>query len=558
MAEAPAPASAQAAAGSPADMRWWGWGDPGRADAVPRRAAALLGATLDLPDGARPPVSLDEVALPASRLDSGRREALVAIVGEEGVRDDRDARVLHAAGKGYPDLVRLRAGHPEGAPDAVVYPASHEQVQAVLAACAAGRIAVVPWGGGTSVVGGVAPLRGGLEAVVALDLRRLGRLLALDPVSHVATVEAGTRAPALEAQLGAQGFTLGHFPQSFEFVSIGGCVATRSAGQASTGYGRIDELVLGLRAATPAGEVRLPAFPATAAGPDLRELMVGSEGALGVLTEVSLRVRPRPAHRVYEGMFFRTFAAGVKALRAGAQRDALPDVARLSDEAETGVSLGLAGRGSLGARLGRAYLSARGYGHGCLAILGWEGEPEDVARRRGPGLALLREHGGLSVGRSPGRQWERTRFEGPYLRDWLLDRGVLVETLETAGLWSVLPELHSGVGDALRQALGGRGTPAVVMCHVSHMYETGASLYFTFLARQEAGSEIEQWQVAKAAATEAILRGGGTLTHHHAVGRDHAPWLRAEIGPLGVATLRAVKAELDPAGIMNPGKLLLD
>jgi alkyldihydroxyacetonephosphate synthase len=537
-------------------MRWWGWGDAQRAQELPEGAAALLRATLGAEGGLRPPVALDQVTLPPSRLDPGGRSRLAAIVGEEGVRDDHGSRVLHAAGKGYPDLVRLRAGRPEGAPDAVLYPESHEQVRAVLEACSEARTAVVPWGGGTSVVGGVAPLRGEMDAVVALDLRRLGRLLALDSVSRLATVQAGMRGPALEAALGAQGFTLGHFPQSFEYVSIGGCVATRSAGQASTGYGRIDDMVFGLRAAAPAGEISLPAFPASAAGPDLRELMVGSEGALGVLTEVCLRVRPRPPSRRYEGMFFRTFAEGVEALRAGAQEHALPDVTRLSDEAETGVSLALTGQDSLRLRAGRAYLRARGYARGCVAILGWEGEPEDLARRRGTGLALLREHGGLSVGSGPGRRWARARYEGPYLRDWLLDRGVLVETLETATRWSRLEGLHRAVGDALRSALGGRGTPAVVMCHVSHVYETGASLYFTFLARQEAGAEIEQWQAAKSAATDAIVAGGGTLTHHHAVGRDHAPWLGAEVGPLGLAALGAVKRELDPQGIMNPGKLV--
>ncbi|HEV3229661.1 MAG TPA: FAD-binding oxidoreductase [Solirubrobacteraceae bacterium] len=540
----------------PPDMRWWGWGDSAHAQPLPEHALALLREQLGI-DGARhPPVELDRVTLAAPALDPLVRRRLAAIVGGEGVRDDHAARVLHAAGKGYPDLVRLRAGRPEGAPDAVVYPSSHAQVRAVLDECAGAGVAVVPWGGGTSVVGGVAPVRGSLRSVVALDLRKLGRVLGVDEVSSTVTVQTGMRGPALEAALRAQGLTLGHYPQSFEYVSIGGCVATRSAGQASTGHGRLDELVLGLRCAAPAGDLSLPPLPASAAGPDLRELLVGSEGTLGVLTDVSLRVRPRPGHEQYEGMFFRSFSEGSEALRAAAQHEVLPDVARLSDEEETGMSVVLAGGEGLRARAGQAYLRARGYADGCLAIFGWDGEADEVDRRRAASLAVLRERGGLSVGSGPGRSWAASRFQAPYLRDELLDHRVMVETLETASQWSRLAGLYEAVAGALREALARRQTPPLVMCHISHVYETGASLYFTFLARQEEGREIEQWRAAKTAATDAIVAAGGTITHHHAVGRDHAPWLRDEIGELGISALRALKRELDPAGIMNPGKLL--
>jgi alkyldihydroxyacetonephosphate synthase len=255
-------------------------------------------------------------------------------------------------------------------------------------------------------------------------------------------------------------------------------------------------------------------------------------------------------------MFFRSFAEGSEALRAAARREVLPDVARLSDEAETGFAVALAGAAGLTARAGQAYLRLRGYGGGCLAVFGWEGDEDEVAHRRSSGLATLREHGGLSVGTGPGRRWAATRFEGPYLRDELLERGIMAETLETAAQWSALPDLYRAVVGAVRDVLIGRGTPPVVLCHVSHLYETGASLYFTVLARQEAGAELEQWRALKAAASDAIVTAKGTITHHHAIGRDHAPWLPAEIGPLGIATLRALKRELDPAGIMNPGKLL--
>jgi len=473
------------------------------------------------------------------------------------VRADHSARVHHAAGKGYPDLVLLRAGEPQGAPDAVVYPASHEHLRALLARCAESSVAVVPFGGGTSVVGGVAPLRGAHAGVVSLDMGRMAGVLELDGQSATVSVQAGMRAPALERHLGARGLTLGHFPQSFQYVSLGGCAATRSAGQASSGYGAMDKLVLGLRLAAPAAEIELPALPASAAGPSLRQLLIGSEGAFGVISELSLRVRPAPRERVYEGFFFEDFAAGWQALRTLAREHALADVARVSDEAETRMSLALAGSGGVKGLLGRAYLGLRGYRGGCLAILGFEGaSAEEVHSRRARALALIRAGGGLSVGRSPGEAWLRARFQAPYLRDELLTQGVMVETLETAAQWSRLASLHRTVGQAIADALRAGGTPGVVMCHVSHVYETGASLYFTLIARQREGDEIGQWRAVKRAAGEAIVAGGGTITHHHAVGVDHARWMPAEVGEGGVAALRALKAELDPAGIMNPGKLL--
>ncbi len=537
-------------------MRWWGWGEPGRPPALGAAALAFLREHVGVADALSVPVALSAVRLEPSALSEDAAHALREVVGQEGVRVEHGERVLHAAGKGYPDLVRLRAGMPEGAPDAVLHPRDRAQVQGLLEVCARHALAVVPFGGGTSVVGGVAPLGGeNHTAVVALDLAGLRGILDVDRESLTVKVAAGMRAPAFEHELGKLGLTLGHFPQSFEYVSLGGCAATRSAGQASTGYGRLEEMVQGLVLTSPAGEIDLPAIPATAVGPELRRMAVGSEGTLGVITELSLRVRAAPARRLYEGAFFRDFPAGVQALRALAQERAAPAVARLSDEAETKMSLALAGSGGVKGRLGRSYLGLRGYRGGCLAILGFEGSSEEVEHKRKRALELVRSHDGLPVGHAPGNAWLAQRFAAPYLRDELLTHGVMVETLETATRWSNLERLHREVGGAIERTLAAQGTPGLVMCHVSHLYETGASLYFTFLARQREEA-IEQWQVVKRAACEAIVSGGGTLTHHHAVGRDHAPWLEREIGAEGVSALRALKQQLDPAGIMNPGKLL--
>jgi alkyldihydroxyacetonephosphate synthase len=539
-------------------MRWWGWGEDGHEVSLPEPALALLRDELGADLSARhPPVALEDVRMPQPRLPGGVRARLETAVGPEQVIDDRAARVAHAAGRSYADLVRLRSGDASHAPDAVVAPGSAEEVRAALEACSEARVAVVPFGGGTSVVGGVEPVSDGFEAAVALDLRRLHRVVDVDRASLTATLEAGLLGPEAELRLGEQGVTIGHFPQSFEYSTVGGWVATRSAGQASSGYGRIDDLVEGVRLVAPAGEMNRRPVPASAAGPDLRELVVGSEGVLGVICEATLRVRPVPELRRYEGWSFRSFAEGREAFRVMEQADAAPDVARLSDEEETRVAFALASAADAGLaqRAGRAYLRLRGHEGGCVAIVGFEGEEEDVERRRLRAGALLRAGGGVRLGRRPGDAWLRTRYAGPYLRDELLDRGLLVETLETAVSWSRLDALYQAVGGALSGTLADGGTPPVVMCHVSHLYRSGASLYFTFLARQSA-DPLEQWRAAKAAASEAIVAHGGTITHHHAVGRDHAAWMKAEVGELGLDLIRAAKERLDPAGIMNPGKLL--
>jgi alkyldihydroxyacetonephosphate synthase len=537
-------------------MRWWGWGEAARPPGLPGHALKFLRETVGVAARPCPPVALAHVRLAAPGLSAAVLAELRALLGAEGVRDGHHERVLHAAGKGYPDLVRLRAGTPKGAPDAVLYPADPAQLQALFELCARHSLALVPFGGGTSVVGGLAPLRGEHAGVLALDLRELGALLELDGESRTVRAQAGMRVPELERRLAMRGLTLGHFPQSYEYVSLGGCAATRSAGQASTGYGRFEELVLGMRMAAPAGEIAPRALPASAAGPDLRELLIGSEGTLGVIHELTLRVRAAPEHRRYEGVFFADFATGAGALRALVQEQLAPAVARLSDETETRMSLALAGAGGLKGRVGRAYIGARGYGAGCLAILGFEGSAYEVAARRARALALVRAHGGLPVGRSPGEAWRAQRFAAPYLRDELLTYGVMVETLETATTWSQLLGLYRAIARAIGAALDAQGTPGLVMCHVSHLYETGASLYFTFLARQREGEELAQWQAIKVAAGDAILEHGGTITHHHAVGCAHLPWMEREVGRVGLDALRALKAQLDPAGIMNPGKLL--
>ena len=484
---------------------------------------------------------------PESGLSDAAKAALGEVVGPGHVRVDRDSRLGRAGGLSSVDLLRQRGAGDLAVPDAVVLPASPEQVVEVLRTCVEHDVAVVPFGGGTSVVGGVNALRGDKAAVIALDLHRLDKLVEVDPVSRLAVLQAGLPAPRAERLLAAHGFTLGHVPQSYERATIGGFAATRSAGQASSGYGRFEDLVEGVRLATPVGEWRLGGAPASAAGPDLKHLVVGSEGVLGVITEVALRVRRRPEVERYEGFVVDGWERGSALVRDLAQRRALADVTRLSDVDETAVTLALGGGWKVNALKG--YLKARGVREPCMLVLGWHGASKrEVARRRAEALRGVKA---LSLGKVLGEAWRHGRFNGPRQRDALMEVGVCVETLETATHWSKVSDLRAAVREALADALG----DCVVMCHISHAYETGASLYFTALAARDAADPIGQWQVAKAAASEAIT-GLGTISHHHAVGADHAPYLEAEIGGLGLDVLASVKRTLDPTGVLNPGKLL--
>ncbi len=517
------------------------WGDPAAATALPDTARGLIDMVFGLDERpAAPSVTLPDSGLSATLLD-GLRELL----GAENVLTDDEVRRLRTRGKSTPDLLKARDGDLSDAPDAVVRPGDHDDVAAVLAYAVEHHLAVVPFGGGTSVTGGLAARREGFSGVLSLDLIRMKRLLHVDPVSMTATLEPGLRGPEAEALLAEHGLTLGHYPQSFQFATIGGFAATRSSGQSSAGYGRFDALVVGLSVATPTGRLDLGSAPANAAGPDLRQLVLGSEGAFGVITAVTVRVRALPEVKVYDGWRWPSFTDGATAMRTLAQSGLLPTVIRLSDESETAINL--ARPDEIGAEG-----ADPDSGASCMMIAGYEGTPEAVAAKRDAVTAVLTGLGGTNLGEEPGQSWSHGRFNAPYLRDSLLDVGVLVETLETATFWSNMDRLYTDVKAALESSLG---QPSMVLCHISHVYETGCSLYFT-VAAKEAEDPLPQWLAAKAAASDAMINAGATITHHHAVGTDHKPWFAQEIGEVGVRILRAVKADLDPTGILNPGVLI--
>lgn len=527
--------------------RWNGWGDEAITYPVPPGAQRYLEAALG-PGTPPRDVALAEVVarVPPSRLPA-----------HPLVSTDPEQRVRHALGQSLPDWIAARSGTIAAFPDGVAFPSGNEEVRELIRYARDTGVRIIPYGGGTSVLGHLA-VSPGDPPVLSVDMGRMNTLLHLDEVSHLATFGAGVRGPDLEGALWVRGFTLGHFPQSWEYSTLGGWVATRSAGQQSLGYGRIEDLFAGARLECPAGTLVMPPFPASAAGPDLRQLVLGSEGRLGILTEVTVRVSPLPARESFPTVFFPDFECGMAAVREMVQAGLPLSMLRLSTARETTTNLVLAGRERLVGLLER-WLSLRGVGPGkCMLLIGLSGNR--ALMRQGARLALeaARSHGGVPVVEAFGREWIRHRFRTPYLRNTLWEMGYAVDTLETAATWSRILALLEAVEQALQEGLAGIGEKVYVFTHLSHVYPDGANIYTTYLYRLAAdpAESLRRWQILKEAASRAIVAGGGTISHQHGIGTDHRPYLAAEKGPLGMEVLRSVCRTLDPAGIMNPGKLL--
>ena len=546
-------------------LRWNGWGRrdqrfdlDGRDDAFWDWVASELGVPTLVE---RAPAELDALPLPAVRLSDALLGALRDAVGADHVRTSAVERVFHSFGRSFRDLVNARRGRLERVFDAVVYPRTEEEVAAVLRLCSSNRVAVVPFGGGSSVVGGVEPRLGpGQEAAVCLDVTRMKRVLHVDPVAHTATIQAGIYGPELEEALQARGYTLSHYPQSFEFSTLGGWIAARGAGQQSNGYGVAAKWLVSARVVTPTGEITTRPFPNSAAGPDLNHVIAGSEGVLGVITEATVRLHAVPEQRDYRAYLFRDQPSGLEAVRAMVQGGVGVSMLRLSDPDETRF---LTTFSSIGKPRGRLQdvvesgLARAGYGEPCLLLVGVEGDRARVSFNVARSTAVCAQHGGIPLGAGKGRSWYENRFRMPFLREPLLDRGMGVDTLETSTTWSSIDQLYAAVRDALQQEIRAiTGKDGIVMCHVSHSYATGASLYFTYVWPMTEGEELAQWWRIKRAASDAIANNDGTISHHHGVGVDHAPWLAGEKGDGVMTLLQAMRDAVDPHGVMNPGKLV--
>lgn len=548
-------------------ISWNGWGWAAHKDDVAANEAAWswLANELGMPSLlATPARALEDIALAPPRLEASERTYFAQVLGEDRVRDDQFERAFHARGRSYHDLLHLRAGNLTTAPDAVLYPRGTEEVLAALSFASENNIAVVPYGGGTSVVGSVTANPGAFKAIVSLDMSGMDRLIDIDPVSRTATAEAGIYGPALDKALRAQNVVLGHYPQSFEFSTLGGWIAHRGAGQQSSRYGRANDWLVSAKLATPRGLLTTEGFPGSSAGPRLTDLALGSEGTFGVITEATFHIRPAPAESLYTGFLFRDFASGAAAIRRAVQEELPFAMLRLSDAEETRFyrSYGAVGkRKSIGSRITDAYLKYRKFGDSAAAMVaGFEGDKATVDHAHHRFGEIAKSLGALAAGKSMGARWHHGRFHGPYLREPMMDRGLGVDTLETATSWSKIDALYAAVKksleDTIRETAPRPGARGIVACHISHSYPDGASLYFTYIFPRALDGDVAQWLAIKRAATDAIVAHGGTISHHHGVGEDHLPWMKQEKGELGVDVLRAIKTALDPKGILNPGKLI--
>jgi alkyldihydroxyacetonephosphate synthase len=527
--------------------RWNGWGEETVVYPLRESPRRFLG---ELVGPGMPPhdASLEEVAatVPSSRLP------------EHPLISDRPAdRLRHARGQSLPDWIAMRSGRIPGFPDGVAYPTTDEQVRVLLQYARTTGAHIIPYGGGTSVVGHINPLAG--EApVLTVDLSRLNRLRRFDGTSHLATFGAGITGPDLEAQLRARGCTMGHFPQSFELSTLGGWIVTRSSGQQSLAYGRIGRLFAGGKVEAPAGLLELPPFPASAAGPDLREVVLGSEGRLGILTEATVRIAPLPEIEVFHAAFFADFEKGCAAAREIMQVRLPLSMLRQSTAVETQTTLALAGHERLLGTLER-YLALRGIREDkCMLLLGFTGREALVKLARKEVLGIVGHHGGVHVGRTFGKEWLKSRFRTPYLRNTLWELGYAIDTLETATNWGNIPVMVAAIESALRPGLEEMGERVHVFSHLSHLYPQGSSIYTTYLYRiaPDPDETLRRWEILKAAASNAIVAHGGTISHQHGVGTDHMPYLAEEKGELGIAIIGDLCARFDPDGIMNPGKLI--
>jgi alkyldihydroxyacetonephosphate synthase len=528
--------------------RWNGWGDDETHYPLPAPALHFLKNILGEGD-CSPDANLEEVirTVPDSRLWDNPK-----------ITTDPEKRLCHARGQSLPDWVALKSGQIVTFPDGVAYPTSEEDIREIFKLANETEVTLIPYGGGTSVVGHINPIHGD-RPVLTIDLSRMNQLLNLDGTSQLATFHAGIAGPEIEATLRKHGYTLGHFPQSFELSTLGGWIATRSSGQQSYYYGRIENLFAGGHLESPAGPLDLPPHPASAAGPDLRHFILGSEGRMGILTRAIVRVRPLPEREHFYGVFFRNWESGMEAVRKAVQEDCSLSMLRLSDPQETETTLILSGRERL-IRIANRGLKILKYGNErCLLIFAATGEERKVSQTLKQASSIFRSHGGLPAISMIGEMWRKSRFLSPYLRNTLWEAGYAIDTLETAIAWSSVADLHKDIKDSMQQAASSIELPILIFAHLSHTYRDGASIYVTFIFPRDPDPErlLQNWRHLKETASQTIVKKGGTISHQHGVGLDHAIYFESEKGPLGIDVLDAVCRTFDPRCLLNPGKLLL-
>ena len=547
-------------------MKWWGWGheDVTFDDSTKPELWPYLKRELGV-DEIRweKPVAFEDVTLPEQKNNEAFLAAIRAGLGDGQVVDDKKSRLVHAAGKSFRDLWLMRHGQVQFAPDCVVYPDTEEDVALVVRAAHEHGVVLVPFGGGSNIAGCLVPSDRGGRMVVSLDMCRMHRVLEVDRYSLTARIQPGVYGQHLEDQLAEHGVTLGHFPDSFLHSTLGGWVATRSAGMQSDIYGKIEDMVISLRMVTPSGTIITRTVPKSSNGIDIKHLCIGSEGILGVITEVVVQVHHKPEKEDWYGWLFPDFKSGLDAIHECHRGDCMPTVTRLNDPKKTALSFAFKHpKTGIKDKIAKAFKWYIGnvkkidFNQCCLMVVKYEGTPQAFNRIKNRVTAIYKKHRGVCLGAEPGRSFAKVKFDFPHLRDYVMDRSIMADVSETATTWDNLRTLHeSGLAD-VEQAIKDTGVDAWVGCHLSHSYRTGASLYFTFGCLQREGREIEQYLYVKKAAEDAFMKNGGTLSHHHAVGTEHLPWVEEDLSPTGLKAVKALKAGLDPNDIMNPGKII--
>jgi alkyldihydroxyacetonephosphate synthase len=549
-------------------MKWWGWGVEGvsfhHEDKPAFRPFLIKIIDLDVNTPPVSPMSLDDLPIPALLISDQLLAELTDAVGADNVVQDDLDRMVHTYGKSARDLLRIRAGDIPRAPDVVVYPGNEAEVQLIVDRAVAADAVIIPYGGGTSFSGSLSVPEDETRPVISLDLGRLNQLIDIDEESGLARIQAGAPGPDLEEQLGARGWVLGHYPDSFTHSTLGGWVATRSSGMQSDKYGDISDIARGMRVVMPGKVLEVRPIPATSTGPSVREMVLGSEGRLGVITEVTVQVRRIPEVRVILGYLFPSWEAGLAAMLEISTSDAHPSTTRVSDAKETAFSFATRKKSSkisISSLISKGLmkvLERRGWklNEVCLSFIGYEGGKAHVARQKKIVKDIIGKHGGILVGKGPGELYDQKKFDTPYIRDFLLDRGAIADVSDTAAPWSKLMPLYTNVMAAAEKAFAQVGVTGWIMCHLSHSYYSGACLYFTFGFKHDGVDPLGQYERVKNAIQQAFVDSGGTLSHHHAVGTEHAAWLEQDISAPGIHMIDGLLSSMDPGRNFNPGKII--
>jgi alkyldihydroxyacetonephosphate synthase len=549
-------------------MKWWGWGVEGVSFHHENKPAfrPFVVNAIDLDVNASPaaPMSLEDLPIPAPMISAELLAELRDAVGSENaVQDDLD-RIVHTYGKSARDLLRIRAGDIPRVPDAVVYPGDEAEVQLIVDRAVAADAVLIPYGGGSSFSGSLHAPEDESRPVISVDLGRLNQVIDIDEDSGLARIQAGAQGPDLEEQLGARGWVLGHYPDSFTHSTLGGWVATRSSGMQSDKYGDISDIARGMRVVMPGKVLQLRPLPSTSTGPSVREMVLGSEGRLGVITEVTVQVHRIPEVRVILGYLFPSWEAGLAAMQEISTSDAHPSITRVSDAKETAFTFATrkkSSRISISSLVSKGLmkvLERRGWNldEVCLSFIGYEGGKAHVARQKKIVKDIVGKHGGILVGKGPGELYDQKKFDTPYIRDFLLDRGAIGDVSDTAAPWSKLLPLYRNVIAAAEKVYAQLGVAGWIMCHLSHSYHSGACLYFTFAFKHDGVDPLGQYEPLKNAIQQAFVDSGGTLSHHHAVGTEHAAWLEQDISAPGVHMIDGLFTAMDPGRNFNPGKII--